>query len=167
MASEGPSETDRPTTLSLSLGRLCIIVSSNIHPIRKREFRLRHHPIFNPSAASLPYRRRAAASDLLPLRWRRRRRRRRRSRLHTIWKVPPANLVALPFHVPSVLPSFHRSNERSRPCFCRTHRTRREGRNFSHCTLLKKVFMSYNARATADCTALPPFDGWLIPCLPT
>ena len=38
---EGPSDR----ALLLALGRLCIIVSSNIHPITKREFRLRHHPI--------------------------------------------------------------------------------------------------------------------------
>ena len=65
--------------------------------------------------------------------------------LHTIWKVPQGDLVR----------SFHRSNERSRFRIRRTRRSRRGGgagrgrRNFSHCTLLKKVFMSYNAPPTA------------------
>ena len=152
-----PTDHPSPSSLPLALGRLCIIVSSNIHPIRKREFRLRHHPIFNPSVhgpwscCCIGFVAIAEEEEAIAV-------------AHNMESAPgQSRCPSLPCSIRAS------SNERSRPCFCRTHRTRREGRNFSHCTLLKKVFMSYNARATADCTALPlpPFDGWLIPCLPT
>ena len=87
---------------------------------------------------------------------------------HTIWKAPPANL--LPVFPPCSI-GLTRGQGLPRGAVERVGAGEGGGRrNFSHCTLLKKVFMSYNAPPTADCTALSslplsPFPRSSLVCL--